>query len=271
MPELPEVEAVRRALSPELTGRSIQKVTLIRSDVIAWPEPKDFAGLLTDEKIGPLRRRGKYLGFPLEGGTTFWLHLRMTGKISLVPPEFAMPDHTHVILSLEDGRDLRFYDTRRFGRLWALREGEKDTVTGMADLGPEPFDVTAADLERLFAGRKRPVKSALLDQHILAGLGNIYADEILFRAGISPLHPAGLLSAAERESLAGVMGPTLEAATRRGVNCSRQLFGETLPSRQPQGWKVYGRRGKPCEKCGAPLQGVRIGGRSSVYCPNCQT
>lgn len=270
MPELPEVEAVRRALSPEIAGRTILKVTLNRPDVIAWPAPADFAALLTGSEIGPLARRGKYLGFPLRDGSVFWLHLRMTGRLSLVAPDHALPPHTHVIVSLDDGRDLRFYDSRRFGRLWALRAGEEDKVTGMAQLGPEPADLSAADLKELFAGRKRPMKSTLLDQHIIAGLGNIYADEILFRAGISPLRPAGSLCAAERSRLASAIGPTLEAAVERGVNCSRELFGETLPSRQPQGWQVYGRRGQPCTRCGGPLAGIRIGGRSSVYCPACQ-
>lgn len=271
MPELPEVEAVRRALSPELEGRVILNVNILRGDVVAWPQPAAFADLLTGRRIGALRRRGKYLGFPLADGTELWLHLRMTGKLSLVAPDAGLPAHTHVILSLDDGRDLRFYDTRRFGRLWALRAGEEDTVTGMAQLGAEPSELTAADLLILFAGRRRPLKSALLDQHLIAGLGNIYADEILFRSGLSPLRPAGSLTDAELGRLAAVMGPTLEAAVQRGVNCSRQLFGETLPSRQPQGWKVYGRRGEPCACCGTPLIGVRIGGRSSVYCPKCQS
>lgn len=270
MPELPEVEAVRRALLPELAGRTILRVSIRREDVIAWPDPADFAAALQGRQIGNLDRRGKYLGFPLAGGARLWLHLRMTGRLSLVPPELPLPDHTHVILSLDDGRDLRFYDQRRFGRLWAFAPGEKDEVTGISRLGEEPFDFTGPKLSALFAGRRRAVKSALLDQHLVAGLGNIYADEILFRAGICPLRPAGELTGAELDRLAEVMGPTLEEATARGVNCSRQLFGEPLPSRQPEGWMVYGRKEKRCKVCGTPLEGVRIGGRSSVFCPRCQ-
>ena len=271
MPELPEVEAVRRALSPQLVERSIVRVTLRRTDVVAWPpDPDRFAALLTGKRLEPLERRGKYLGFPLGDGTRLWLHLRMTGKLSLVPPGFALPDHTHVILSLDDGRDLRFYDTRRFGRLWALQDGEEDHVTGISELGAEPAELTGPALAALLSGRRRPIKSALLDQHLVAGLGNIYADEILYRAGISPLRPSGELTEEEASRLAAVMGPTLEEAVQRGVNCSRQLFGETLPSRQPKGWMVYGRRGQTCRRCGSVLLGTRSGGRSTVYCPECQ-
>lgn len=261
---------MRRALSPHLEGRQILRASLIRSDVLAWPDPEAFSRKVAGARILPLVRRGKFLGFPLADGSRLWLHLRMTGQLSLVRPDLPLPAHTHVILSLDDGRDLRFRDQRRFGRLWLLGSGDEDAVTGIADLGPEPDALTAADLGALFAGRTRPVKSALLDQHLIAGLGNIYADEILFRAAIRPMRPAGTLSPAELRRLAAVMWPTLEEAVRRGVNCSRELFGEPLPSRQPEGWMVYGRRNMPCRCCGTPLAGVRIAGRSSVYCPNCQ-
>lgn len=271
MPELPEVEALRRALAPHLTGRTIEKARLARPDVVAWPQdPHDFTTALEARQIVDVKRRGKYLGLHLEDDTVLWMHFRMTGKLSLVAPEHALPNHTHVTFSLDDGRELRYTDMRRFGRLWAFLPDEEDNVSGMSELGIEPYDLTPSTLRQLFAGRKRPVKTALLDQHLIAGLGNIYTDEILFRAGINPEQPAGEIAEPALERLAAVTSPTLEEAIQRGVNCSRELFGEPLPSRQPEGWMVYGRKNKPCRNCGTPLAGTRIAGRSSVYCPNCQ-
>lgn len=271
MPELPEVEALRRALEPEITGREILRVSLRQADVIAWPTPVEFAQRSAGTRIDGLERRGKYLGFDLAGGSCLWLHLRMTGKLSLVPPQHPLPDHTHVIFSLDDGRQLRFYDTRRFGRLWYLMPGEEEHAPALAALGDEPFSLDGGRILTLLGNRHRPIKSALLDQHLIAGLGNIYADEILFRAGISPLRQASTLTAAEADRIAQVMGPVLEEAIRRGVNCSRELFGKPLPSRQPEGWRVYGRGGQPCSVCGTPLVKVRIAGRTSVFCPQCQS
>ena len=270
MPELPEVEAIRRALAPELTGRTVESVHLLRPEIISYPDPAAFCQKLEKAEMAELIRRGKYLGIRMTDGSRLWLHFRMTGKLSCVRPEHPVPPHTHAVFSLDDGRELRFYDARRFGRLWALDAQDPETVVGLDRLGPEPCDVTADYLEQVLAGRKRSVKSALTDQQTVAGLGNIYADEILYRARIHPCRPAGDLNHEELVQIQSEMMPVLEEAVSRGVSCSRELFGEPIPRRQKAGWQVYERRGKPCRRCGTPLEGGRIAGRSSVWCPNCQ-
>lgn len=270
MPELPEVEAVRRALVPELTGRTVEAVRLLRPDIISYPKPENFCRRLENAEIAELIRRGKYMGLQMDDGSRLWLHFRMTGKLSCVTPEHPLPDHTHAVFTLSDGRELRYYDARRFGRLWALAPDDPESVAGLDRLGPEPCDTTPAMLAASFAGRKRPVKSAITDQQIIAGLGNIYADEILHRAGIHPCRPAGSLTDQELGRLTEEMMPVLEEAVSRGVSCSRELFGEPIPRGQKAGWRVYERKGQPCIVCGTPLEGGRIAGRSSVWCPQCQ-
>lgn len=269
MPELPEVEAIRRALLPHLRGRTVREAHLFRPEVAAYPDPQSFCARLRDMPIETLLRRGKYLGLQSGNDTVLWLHFRMTGKLSCVAPGHPLPPHTHAVFLLDDGRELRFSDMRRFGRLWVLTAEEDEKIAGLDTLGPEPADVTAAYLREALARRRRPIKSALLDQHLIAGLGNIYTDEILHRAGICPARPAGTVRE-ELERLTEVMVPTLEEAVARGVSCSRELFGERMPRAQKEGWKVYERRGKPCLTCGTPLTGARIGGRSTVWCPACQ-
>ena len=203
MPELPEVETVRRVLEPQLAGRLIKKTVVNRPEVIGWPRPERFCEGVAEQHITGLERRGKFLLVCLAGGTVV-VHLRMTGRLVAVPSGFPEEKHTHVVFHLDNGTELRFIDTRRFGKLWWIPDGEEDRFSGLGKLGPEPFGtaVDAGYLRAVCGTRKRAVKECLLDQSIIAGIGNIYADEILFASHIRPDKPARSLSEAEWKSLA---------------------------------------------------------------------
>lgn len=192
MPELPEVETVKRILAPQLCGRRIAAVQLIRPEVVAHPGAQQFAAALTGRKIMEMGRRGKFLLLGLEDGGRLILHLRMTGQLLVTPPDYPKEKHTHLVLELDDGSELRYIDVRRFGRFWLLAAGEEDVCSGIAGLGMEPFDqaLTAGYLQKMLHSCRRALKSCLLDQGVVAGIGNIYADEILFAARIHPARAA---------------------------------------------------------------------------------
>lgn len=199
MPELPEVETVRRILEPQLAGRTILSLTVNRPEIIEHPAAEAFAGFVTGAKICGMGRRGKFLSLRLDSGDTVWLHLRMTGQFLVTPPDFPTEKHTHIVFRLDNGMELRFIDTRRFGRFWLLHEWENDTCTGIEKLGPEPFDscLTADWLQEKIGKRRKSIKECLLDQSVIAGIGNIYGDEILFAARLCPSRPACSLNSRE--------------------------------------------------------------------------
>ena len=188
MPELPEVETIKRIVCPQLAGRTIETTEVRNAQVIAYPESKCFSKALSGQIISNMSRRGKFLTIQLENGDKLSLHLRMTGQLTVVPESEPVEKHTHLIFHLSGGSQLRYIDTHRFGRFWLLRKGEADTVTGQNKLGLEPTDpaITGEYLKTLLGKRKKTVKEMLLDQAVIAGIGNIYSDEILFAAKIYP-------------------------------------------------------------------------------------
>ena len=273
MPELPEVESVRRVLEPQLAGRTIVRTRLLWPGIAAHPAPEDFINGTEGQRIAAMTRRGKFLGLRFASGAELVLHLRMTGQLLRTPADFPEEKHTHAVFSLDDGGELRYLDLRRFGRFWLLAAGENDDVTGRAGLGPEPFDaVVSGDYLRDKLGRsRRAVKSCLLDQSVLAGIGNIYADESLFRAGIRPARPACDLSDAEWIRLAAVIPAVLqEAIDTIAWTPEEYLRTRGLEYRNTPLLQAYGRAGQPCGRCGAPMESLRVGGRTSCFCPNCQ-
>lgn len=273
MPELAEVEMIRTVLEPQLCGRSVTRVAVLRPEVIAYPQPEQFARSICEAEIEKLCRRGKYLQIVLKNGCMAVIHLRMTGQLLAVPADYPVKKHTHVIFSLDDGRELRFIDMRRFGKLWLLQKDERDVYTGMQTLGPEPFDgrLTAAWLSGKAGNSKKAIKDWLLCQQFVAGIGNIYSDEILFAAGIYPGREARSLTSGEWERLAGEIPRTMQYfVEKNAISFEDYLKGEGRKYRNTPYLQVYGHKGEPCPKCGKILAGSRIAGRSSVYCTVCQ-
>ena len=271
MPELPEVEMVREVLEPQLRGRGIRAVEVRRPEVIARPDAAAFAAALPGREFEKLSRRGKFLILHLRGGGEILLHLRMTGCLLLMPEEMAEERHTHVVFHLSGGQALRFSDMRRFGRFTLLEEGE--TCAALAHLGLEPFDARLGpETLREALGRSRSaIKSALLRQDVVAGIGNIYSDEICFAARLHPARPAASLSAQEWARLAAAIPETLRFFVEKNrIPAAEYLRTRGRDYRNTPFLRVYGRAGRPCLRCGAALERTRIGGRSSVFCPRCQ-
>ena len=269
MPELPEVETTRRGLAPHLEGRRIAEVTLYR-DHLRWPIPPALPGLLHGQPITGIRRRAKYLLLETERGSALW-HLGMSGSLRVLPGDTPLRAHDHVDVGLDDGRVLRFNDPRRFGCL--LWQPAGDTHALLRDLGPEPLsDAFNGDyLFTMSRGRKASVKTFLMDQAVVVGVGNIYAAEALFEAGIAPLRPAGNIARARYERLADAVKRILAHAITRGGTTLRDFISpDGLPGYFEQELLVYGRGGETCTQCGARLKEASIGQRTSVWCPRCQ-
>lgn len=204
MPELPEVETIKRIVCPQLAGRTIETTEVRNAQVIAYPKSTCFSKAMSGQIISNMSRRGKFLTIQLENGDRLSLHLRMTGQLTVVPESEPIEKHTHLIFHLSGGSQLRYIDTRRFGRFWLLRKGEADTVTGQNKLGLEPTDpaITGEYLKTLLGKRKKTVKEMLLDQAVIAGIGNIYSDEILFAAKIYPGTACRILNEYDWDKLA---------------------------------------------------------------------
>ena len=273
MPELPEVEIIRRVVEPQIHGRAIESVQLQRPEIIAHPDAETFCNQLQGQAFSGMTRRGKYLIFSLTDGAHLLLHLRMTGCLLVAPEECQAEKHTHLTLCLDGGMQLRFSDVRRFGRLWLLQKGERDCYSGMERLGLEPFD-SGVCAEYLFAHwgqRKRAIKDCLLEQNVIAGIGNIYSDEILFAAKIHPARPANALTQEEWERLAATIPACLLYFIEKN-RISPEEYWQTKGQdyRNTPFLRVYGRAGQACAICGASLQRSAISGRSSVFCPVCQ-
>ena len=212
MPELPEVETIRRVLEPQLQNRTIEKVTVNHKDAVAYPSMDDFCLGLTGQMVSHIQRRGKFLIICMKSGDRVILHLRMTGGLLFTPKNYPEEKYTHLIFHFDQGQKLLFSDMRRFGRFWFLKKEEKDTFSGIAKLGIEPFDPKlSADYLKTYLGtRKKAIKTCLLDQSIIAGIGNIYSDEILFAAKILPSRPANSLTDKEWKCLAVTIPERLE-------------------------------------------------------------
>jgi formamidopyrimidine-DNA glycosylase len=267
MPELPEVETVRRRLAPVLEGRTLQRVAISDPRLTRPYDPDAVAAELQDERVAEVGRRGKYLLVRFASARVLLVHLRMTGGFLLEPGT-----HERAVLELDDGARVAYRDVRRFGT-WLVLEAEEVDAYLAERLGEEPLDAlfTVALLGERLAGRRAPIKAALLDQRTLAGMGNIYVDEALWRARIHPLRPAESL---DRNGLR-----RLHRAIRAALEAGIARQGSTLRDyRQPDGssgsmqdeFRVYGREGEPCDRCGTPIAKTRAGGRGTWFCPECQ-
>jgi formamidopyrimidine-DNA glycosylase len=280
MPELPEVETVVRDLRPQLSGRRVESVRLTKDPailgrLIRYPTASQFARRLKGRTIRSVERRGKYIVMPLDqDGRRLIVHLGMTGHLRVWEPEEKPVKHTHFRALLDSGAELRYDDQRQFGRLLLGTQEELVAARAFpAKLGPEPIhgDLTEAEFAALIKARRRPVKSALLDQSFLAGVGNIYADEACFLAGIRPSRWTYRLTARERRALYSAIQEVLEKSiAARGSSIINYVDAFGLRGQNQERLLVYGRSGEPCLRCGTPLLGTRLAGRGTVYCRKCQ-
>jgi formamidopyrimidine-DNA glycosylase len=273
VPELPEVETVRRQLEPVLVGRQFERVEIDDPRLVRPFEPAAVAAELEGERVAELDRRGKYLIFRFESGRVLLVHLRMTGSFRHRRNGVGEDDpHRRAVVRLDDGSDVAYRDVRRFGT-WLLVEPEELEPYLAERLGEEPLlaGFTPARLARRLAGRRASIKAALLDQRTLAGLGNIYVDEALWRARIHPKRPAGELDANEVRRLHGAIRRVLETAIdRRGSTLRDYSTPRGRRGSMQRAFKVYGRTDESCDRCGTPIEKTRAGGRGTWYCPHCQ-
>lgn len=273
MPELPEVETIKRVIKPQIKNLVIDDIIINRPEIIEHPAAEEFYTSVKGQTICGIKRRGKFLIIPLENGGRIILHLRMTGRLLVTPKEYPQEKHTHIIFKLSNGNEVRFSDTRRFGRFWLVGRDEEDTYSGIHKLGLEPFDkaLTAAYLNEKCGTRKKAIKECLLEQNIVAGIGNIYSDEILFTAAIYPKRKANSLNMSEWGQIAAAIPERLKFFIEKNkITAEEYLKTKGQDYRNTPFLQVYGRAGEPCLKCGKTLCKIVIGGRSSVYCPNCQ-
>jgi formamidopyrimidine-DNA glycosylase len=273
VPELPEVETIRRQLAPLLAGRRIQHAE-IRDPRLTRPfRPQAVAEALDDERISELDRRGKYLIVRFESGRVLLIHLRMTGNLRIAGGgDSANGLHDRAVLKLDNGSDVIYRDVRRFGTWLLVEPGELDAYLDDR-IGDEPLEgaFRAAALGARLAGRRAPLKAALLDQRTVAGLGNIYADEALWRARIHPLHPAGDLEAEELRRLHRALREALRTGiARQGATLRDYATPDGERGSMQEEFRVYEREGEPCLRCGTPIEKIRAAGRGTYFCPQCQ-
>jgi formamidopyrimidine-DNA glycosylase len=276
MPELPEVETVVRTLRPAIVGGRIARAQLHRADILT-PTGIDLPPLLANRVIGSIDRRGKRIVLTLDNSHRFYIHLGMSGRLTLEPPDAPLLSHTHFISEVIPAAPrrskhlrllhMRFRDPRRFGGIWWLG----DEIPGSENMGPEPLSMRPAELQKQLSRTTRAIKTALLDQTLIAGLGNIYVDESLFVAGIHPARPANLLDLSEINRLNRAIKQVLrKAIEHRGSTLRdyRDAHGESGGFQLQH--NVYARTDKPCRTCKRPIQRIVMGGRSTHFCPMCQ-
>jgi formamidopyrimidine-DNA glycosylase len=284
MPELPEVETVRRGLAPALVGRRIKRARIKRAD-LRFPFPPRFAARLSGRRVVTLDRRAKYLLAHLDDGAVWVTHLGMTGRWSIIgakqqPGDFYYaeptdPTHTHVVIEMEDGARLEFNDPRRFGYMDLIAESELNQHPFFKAMGPEPLgnEFHLPYLKHAFAGKKAPVKAALLDQHVIAGLGNIYVVEALHRSGIAPSKAAGRIGGQRLEKLYQAIRAVLEEAIEAGGSTlSDYAAVDGAQGSFQQRFRVYDRECELCPTpdCGGTIKRAVHSGRSTFWCPRCQ-
>jgi len=273
MPEMPEVETICRSLETYLTGRRIDRVEVLLPRQIKWPSAEEFAARVEGEKILNVKRRAKYILLELTGGSTLIVHLRMTGRLVYHADAPTTAKHDRLIFRLDNGAALVYADTRTLGAIYCLRLGEESRVKGLQTLGPEPLsaEFTPEFLKNICAAKHRKIKPALLDQSFIAGLGNIYADEALFLAGIHPLRTTDSLTAREIEELHRAVNEVIAAGIKDGGTTFRDYQNaEGQKGSHQDHLFVYQKDGEPCQKCGQTIERMVIGGRSAHFCPGCQ-
>ena len=270
---MPEVEIIRRYLDKQLTGQRIMGVELLLPRQIKWPEPEGYRAMAIGRTIAGMNRRGKYLLMALDNGSELVFHLRMTGRLVYEPDGVNHDSHARLLFQLDGGGLLVYGDTRTLGTLYALSSGERWRIHGLAEMGPEPLteDFTPAYIQQTAKGRRTAVKSFLLNQKYIGGIGNIYADEALFLAGIHPLRPVGSLSAAECQRLHQSVNTVIAAGIRDGGTTFRDYKnGEGKQGSHQEQLYVYNRQGQPCRRCGTEIEKMTVGGRGTHLCPQCQ-
>ena len=272
MPELPEVETVKESLKPRLVGRKIKNVNILWDNIIAYPSKEEFIKNINDKIIIDIKRRGKFLLFDLDD---YYLlsHLRMEGKYFFKNHDDEINKHEHVIFDLGNDEELRYMDTRKFGKMYLIKKEDIDKIGPLKDLGLEPWDdnLTSEYLLNKYKNKRLPIKTVLLDQGIIVGIGNIYADEILFLTKINPLKKCNLLNKEECEKIIKYTREVLEKAIKMGGSTIRTyssvdgvhgLFQNEL--------LVHGKDKDACPECNNKIEKIRVGGRGTYYCPKCQ-
>ena len=280
MPELPEVETVRRGLSPAMEGRVIERVELRRAD-LRFPFPDDFAKRLKGVKIERLRRRAKFLMAELSSGELLTMHLGMTGRFAIEGKGFEIfehstsdnPKHDHVVFHMQDDVTITFNDPRRFGFMELYSAGEAETSKRFAELGPEPLSnhFSSEYLEDVLKAKSSPIKNTLLDQRVVAGLGNIYVCEALFRAGISPTRKSSSIKGERADRLV----PVIKDVIREAIDAGGSSISDFAQTDGKLGYfqhsfLVYGRENEPCKVCDKPVARISQSGRSTFFCVACQ-
>jgi formamidopyrimidine-DNA glycosylase len=275
MPELPEVESIRLGLESDLAGRRIQSVVVSHPRMLRRQHrPDDFAERLAGRRVVSLGRRGKFLEFPLSGDMIWVTHLGMSGRIRTAGPDEEMEPHTHVVVGLDSRRQVRFVDPRTFGFM-AVFTPEEHAESTLAALGPDALTglPSSASLAAALARRSAPIKALLLDQRLVAGVGNIYADEALHRAGISPLRPGGSLDRGEVQALRRGIRDAIAAGLRWGgtsLGDLAYLLPDGRAGENLQRLRAYGREGERCRRCGGTIERTVVRARSTFWCGGCQ-
>ena len=272
MPELPEVETVKESLKLKLTGKKIKKVNILYDNIIAYPKVNEFIKNIENQTINNMHRRGKFLLFELDD---YYLlsHLRMEGKYFFKNVDDEILKHEHVIFKLDDGKELRYMDTRKFGKMYLIKKGDINKVGPLKELGLEPWDdnLTSDYILEKYKNKRLPIKSVLLDQSIIVGIGNIYADEILFLCKINPLKKSNEITKKEAFNIIEYTKRVLEEAIKKGGTTIRTyssvdgvhgLFQEEL--------LVHGKDKGKCPICNNNILKIKVGGRGTYYCPKCQ-
>lgn len=271
MPELPEVETIVRSLRPMLEGKEIQKVEIGYSPIIEYPDAETFAAELIGRKIEKVDRRGKYIVIDVTGDELLITHLRMSGRLVYLHKDAEVEKHTHVIISLDDDHQLRFIEVRKFGRMFLIPKDELAKAKGFATLGPEPLEMTFEEFNQRLIGRRTKIKPLVLNQEFIAGVGNIYVDEALFLSQIHPEQTADTLSLEKKQKLFQAIQDVLRKGIKnRGTSKRDYVDGFGQVGGNQEYLKVYGREGENCYICGSEIIRIKVGGRSSHLCPECQ-
>lgn len=273
MPEMPELETIKRSLEPHIKGKKIKKITPLLDRQIKWPTPGEFIFHLLFHTIKSVERRGKYLILSMDNDILLIFHLRMTGQVVYCPENAPTPNYARIVFDFLDGSSLVYADSRTLGTIYAVKPDEIWRIKGLNELGPEPLsdDFTMEYLKKILASKKGSIKSFLLDQSLIAGLGNIYVDEALFLAGIHPVRSPESITQDEAEKLYGSINKVIADGIRDGGTTFRDYRdGNGEKGSHQENLFVYGRDGKPCRKCGEIILKTRVGGRGTHFCPNCQ-
>ena len=272
MPEMPEVETVRRTLLPLTKGKTIKEVTVWYPKIITG-DAKEFKKQLAGKRIETIDRYAKYLLIRLSGHLTVVSHLRMEGKYRLVKVNTKKDKHDHVQIVFNDNSALRYNDVRKFGRMQLITTGTEKESTGIGKLGAEPNSqaFTVSYLQKGLARKKKNIKNTLLDQSVVAGLGNIYVDEVLWETKIHPLSMANSIPAKKVAELHDNINSLIELAiAERGTTVHTYLDANGKTGGFQKMLRVYGHKGEPCERCGTPLEKIKVNGRGTTFCPKCQ-